>query len=544
MTKSTDNILATELDGRIFNFRPCLFAAFSAAIGIFVAYLTFRYSLSAWWCLLVLPVGGLPYVLLKRKSALLAAALLIFAFLIGVGGMALKLRSYTSAPIFTQTVTVVGKVTKVEFDGGITIDNLSINGEKVDGKLFLVYAGDGIRLSDLVRVRGKILTENSVLDLSDGRASNVVSDIRFRMTGIENAESIGRQFDLFLWIRERMTDTIYNGMSQDSAAVTVALTMGDTSGIDGAFLENVRFGGIGHIFAVSGLHVGSLYAFCLWLSSRNKFIRDRSVLRFILIALTLFCYGGICGFSSSVMRAFLMCMIVHMTKLIGVKTDTLENVGVAACILFLLRPATLFEAGFQLSFTACLSIGAFSKPFARIINGRVQSVVNSLKKENAEEEKEDKNGFRLPPSYWEQARGKFIDLLGVTLGAQVLTVPILFRTFGYISPWGFLLNLLIVPLVSTAFSPILAIVAISSVLPILSGGLLYFIELFIAGIALPFEAFSFGVNRFFEDAEIATGLAYYVIVLIICEKCNLSKRLKKCIVVTFFLIFLFSLIFS
>ena len=98
--------------------------------------------------------------------------------------------------------------------------------------------------------------------------------------------------------------------------------------------------------------------------------------------------------------------------------------------------------------------------------------------------------------------------------------------------------------VSTAFSPILAIVAISSVLPILSGGLLYFIELFIAGIALPFEAFSFGVNRFFEDAEIATGLAYYVIVLIICEKCNLSKSLKKCIVVTFFLIFLFSLIFS
>ena len=541
MTKSTCDILTTERDGRIFNFRPCLFAAFCTAIGIWLSYLIFRYSLSVWWCLSILPIGILPYVVLKSKSSLIASAGLMLAFLIGVCGMTIQLRSYTSAPVFTDTVTVVGQVTKLEFDGGVTLDKLSINGEQIDGKLFFKYDGEEIRLADLVRVRGKVSTNNALWELSGETASNVVANIRFGLSGIENVESIGRRFDLFLLIRERMTEAIYRGMDESAAAVTVALTMGDTSGIEKELLENVRFGGIGHIFAVSGLHVGALYAFCRWLSSLERF-REKRGFWFVFIALILFGYCGICGFSSSVTRAFVMCMTVHMTKLIGIKTDTLENTGVAACILFLIRPATLFETGFQLSFAACLSIGVFSNSITRGLEGVIQSIVSRYAKEKKETSRWS-NGF-LPPSYWQQSLSKFLSLLAVTLGAQVLPMPILFHTFGYVSPWGLFLNLLIVPLISAAFSIILATVVVASVFPALSGGLLYLVELFVTAITLPFEYGIFEVSGLFAGSGVFAALAYYVIVLNLSEKSNVSRSLKKLIAILFFLIFLFSLIFS
>lgn len=47
--------------------------------------------------------------------------------------------------------------------------------------------------------------------------------------------------------------------------------------------------------------------------------------------------------------------------LLGIKSDLVENTGIAALVLLAVHPVQVFDLGFQLSFAACLSIGLFSR---------------------------------------------------------------------------------------------------------------------------------------------------------------------------------------
>jgi len=108
-----------------------------------------------------------------------------------------------------------------------------------------------------------------------------------------------------------------------------------------------------HILAISGLHVGFFY---LLLKALFNLLRMPSRLSCAAgLPLTLL-YALLTGASLPVMRASVMVMALLAAPFLGRERDGLNALGLAAVVLLASNPLQLMETGFQLSFSAVLSI--------------------------------------------------------------------------------------------------------------------------------------------------------------------------------------------
>ena len=133
---------------------------------------------------------------------------------------------------------------------------------------------ENVELSDVVTLRGNLQTNVAFYDEYGYRDYAVNENIKYKLTEVEACKIVGERFNLFAAIRERVSKVLYRGMDDEPAAVCLAVLTGNTSGIESGLLENIRYGGIAHIFAVSGLHIGSLFAACLFLFSKTRSINQ------------------------------------------------------------------------------------------------------------------------------------------------------------------------------------------------------------------------------------------------------------------------------
>lgn len=109
--------------------------------------------------------------------------------------------------------------------------------------------------------------------------------------------------------------------------------------------------GIFHLFAVSGFHVSLVYLF-LHLLSRPLGLAGR------LLALgAVWSYVVAVGAPISAIRAGLMASWIHLLLSLGLKSQFLNGLGVAALITLGTRPQSLHTASFQFSYLSLLAIG-------------------------------------------------------------------------------------------------------------------------------------------------------------------------------------------
>lgn len=527
----------TEKTGRdkIFNFRPVFFCALFLCLGIFFAYLRICYGVSAWWILLCLPVVVTPFCFCENKKRIIPIVkgllALFLSFLVGFLAFSYQTDAFDDCPRYEGNLAVIGKVEeRVEYDGltKLVVSNLYVEENKTSGKLQVYLTeslGKGVKISDKVLLKGYVQTRTELWNDYGLRGEAIAGKIRYEMTEVENCMVTGRSFDPFAWARERMISVIYQGMDATSASVTVAILTGDTSGIETGLLENVRYGGIAHIFAVSGLHIGALYAFCILLYQKTPLKKLSKTVRFILLATLLIFYAGICGFSASVLRAVVLCLTLYAFTLLLLKTDFLESLGLAAIVVLLLSPMQLFAVGFQLSFGACLGIAFLNRPILSALERGYAYTVSEFmgkwgKKILQRSENED-----LPPTVYEQGRRAVFSFLAVSLSAQIATAPILLETFGYLSGWGLLLNGIFVPLISATFSFLLLFVGLACVLPIgLSALILYIPKVLLTGCLLLFETVDFSGFALTGIRIAPLSISLYALACtLFSDKWNLSK---------------------
>ena len=334
-------------NGKRFNFRPALFSAAFFALGIAFSYSHLFLRASPWWLLCAVPVFFVVLLSTKDKAKALAALALLFCcFSVGALRFSCEIEEFRACKVYTGEHTVAGTVTEKNDYGGfsrIVLSELSIDGERAEGKLAAALGGSfskKVALSDRVLFSGTLETDVSLFGDYGFKSDDVSKKIRYT-ANVASLSVTGKEFDLFRAARSRMRRVIYAGMDEESASVTYALLTGDTSGIESGLLENVRLGGVAHIFAVSGLHVGALYSFCRLLIDKTRLRGLPALVRFFLTAAALVFYGGVCGFSASVVRAMVMCLVLYASALLGIKSDLLENTGVAALFLLALHPVAL-----------------------------------------------------------------------------------------------------------------------------------------------------------------------------------------------------------
>lgn len=213
-------------------------------------------------------------------------------------------------------------------------------------------------------------------------------------------------------------------------AILASLLVGYRGDLGPETREQFIRSGSMHILAISGLHVGILYFIPFFLVRK---IRRPLLLRIIcsiLVLLLLWSYALITGMSSSVTRAAGMCSLYEVSRLTGRRTIIIQVMSIAALFMVLMRPAIVFESGFQLSFMAMAGIGMFFRRLSSLLPDRQSEL--KIK------------GYRFG------FHGRFLKwcwkLTCISFSAQLGTAPLVIFHFGQYPSFSIPGNLIILPM--------------------------------------------------------------------------------------------------
>ncbi len=163
---------------------------------------------------------------------------------------------------------------------------------------------------------------------------------------------------LMVELRQRISAEVQEYFSKNHveskiANFLLAITIGNREGFTLKDKKLLSRGGIYHIVAISGFHVGLIaWIAFLFLS----FLKCPDRWSCIIIVLLLFIYLPLSGARSSAMRAILMATLYLISRIIRRPSNILITVFFSAFLLLLLKPKFLFDPGFQLTYAATLSI--------------------------------------------------------------------------------------------------------------------------------------------------------------------------------------------
>ncbi len=159
-------------------------------------------------------------------------------------------------------------------------------------------------------------------------------------------------------IRDYGQNTLDKYMSSSlEKGVVEALILGKRINLDQNIYKNYSNTGAVHVLAVSGLHVGIFISVFIALFSRVRYenLLWKAAKVFILITL-IFLYVMVTGASPSVIRAGVMITFYIIGKTFFDRVNAYNIISVAALLMLMWNPFMLFQASFQFSFLALLSI--------------------------------------------------------------------------------------------------------------------------------------------------------------------------------------------
>jgi competence protein ComEC len=282
--------------------------------------------------------------------------------------------------------------------------------------------------------------------------------------------------------RSTFSRLIENSGRSEAQAVLKALIIGDRSQITPQTRQRFNRSGVGHLLAISGLHIGivaTVAFFCLnALMVRVKPLLWRAWSRktaAFLSLLPVFAYGLIAGFSPSTQRAVIMVAVFLMTFLFQRDQDSLNTLALAALVILVTNPPSLFAISFQLSFAAVFAIiYGFSR----------------LQDRHAMPREQLKHRRRL------RLGSKLASFFLVSFFAVCGTLPLAAYYFNQISLVGLGANLIVVPLVGSITIPmgLAALFAMPVSLPFAS---------WCIAAATGILTYSLGIIEFFSDLPFA-----------------------------------------
>ena len=419
------------------NFRPFLVAAMGLLCGCF-AYgaIAFGTGTAAEAAVFVIALALLlPPFGVRRVACVLG----IFAFfaLAGTGLTHWSAVRFESGPPAGE-YAVTGTVELASVRGGYTsarLTGLTFDGAGQGGKMEVTLSGEDVRVGDVLAFTASV-SRNALPADGDGyAAADFANGVRYVSSPVQYVRT-GRSHNFFLVLNGALYDTLHRNMEKDEADIAYALLTGDMRVMDGDFAEATRTGGIAHVFAVSGLHISVLYAAVMLLLRRP--LGRWATIPAVLLGVG---YCAMCAFTVSSVRSLLMCAFAGGMRFFGKKYDDLSSLSLAAVLTLLVSPAQYFSVSFRLSYGAMAGIFLFSEPLSR---GMRRWKVPAWLAENL--------------------------VSGVS--AQIFTFPVMVGTFGYLSVWGTLLNLIVIPALPLLFLPLVACAFLFLIMPFAAGVLL------------------------------------------------------------------------
>src|SRR5580704_7259585 len=165
------------------------------------------------------------------------------------------------------------------------------------------------------------------------------------------------------------------------------MLIGENAFVGRDLLTDFQRTGTDHVLVISGLKVSILALVTFWLLRRLHVgdFASATIAVFFIVG-----YAVLTGVGAPVWRATLMLALYLCTRLLYRRKSVLNAIGVAALILLLIDPASLFGASFQLSFLCVLIITAIGTPILERTTQPLSSALKNLKSIGYD--------FALPPA--------------------------------------------------------------------------------------------------------------------------------------------------
>ena len=310
----------------------------------------------------------------RRQNRVIFIQLLIFIFLF-IFGYFITFSHDISDNRFRnlegQLVAHIDKVNIGEYSTRLMLSDCSIDGEKMKSGVVLELAQTegsakayrrGDRIEAYVTLGEAAAATNP--GQFDSRAYYRALGYGFYVkkpdvTAVHHEKNI--VIDALEALKARLKSVYGECCEYADAGVYEAIVLGDKSDMDGSLRGLFSAAGIGHILAISGLHI-SLIGMGLY-----KLLRKAGAKYPIAAAVSgalVVLYGLMTGNSVSSVRAIVMFACAVYAQVIGRTYDILSAVSLAAIIIVCKNPYIVMDAGFLLSFLAIAGVAAVSGGFA------------------------------------------------------------------------------------------------------------------------------------------------------------------------------------
>ena len=197
--------------------------------------------------------------------------------------------------------------------------------------------------------------------------------------------------------------------------VALALILGQQQEISSDIIQDYQYSGATHILSVSGLHVGFIMLFILFVLKPIPNTKKGSFIKLITILVTLSLFAIISGLSPPVLRSVVMFSFIAIGNHLHRNSNTYHTLLVSILLILLFEPYYLFDIGFQLSYIALFSI-LWLQPLLKQIWASENKILNYI---------------------WEA--------LTVSFAAQIGTFPLCLYYFHQFPALFFVTNILIIP---------------------------------------------------------------------------------------------------
>jgi len=143
---------------------------------------------------------------------------------------------------------------------------------------------------------------------------------------------------------------------EEVRSIVLALLLGQRDTLVAPIKAAYADGGVMHVLAISGLHIGILYWCITWFLSLIRPLRNAPGWRLGISLAVLYVYALMTQLAASVLRATLMLTLVALSQRLDRPSNIYNTLATSAFVLLLWTPQLLFDLGLQLSYLAVLGI--------------------------------------------------------------------------------------------------------------------------------------------------------------------------------------------
>ncbi len=330
-----------------------------------------------------------------------------------------------------NTVIVQGKIYKIEntaFGTNIYLKGVEVeNGEKsVSVKRIFVNTEKipNVKIGNIIKVRGKLRQFEEAANKGNFDSRKYYLSLGFYgkieagTIEVINSEYSGiRQglYELRMEIIERLEKLCSDNKGifsiiNNKNGIIGAIILGDKTDLDSDIKELYSVSGIAHILAISGLHISFIgMAIYRLLRRRFRFLFSAAVSIPVVLS-----FGIMSGFGISTIRAIIMFILKIIGEVLGRKYDAITAISLAGLVLLVQNPFVVCNSGFQMSFGAIIAIV--------LILPIVEEILNT--------------------------DNKIIKVLSANFTISLVMNPILAWNYYELPTFSFLLNIVVVPLMS------------------------------------------------------------------------------------------------